>query len=154
MKSVTFVTKWMAILLLVLGALASCGEKDQTQSKSATVSKEDVKQKTRQAYSAAKGYTQEQVQAFREQTENKLTEYKKKIDQLQAKAEELGGDAKAKAEQQLAVVRQKRDNVSEKLKDLSSSGGNAWEQIKSGVDTAMDDLASAYKNAAAEFSKP
>jgi uncharacterized protein YoxC len=83
----------------------------------------------------------------------RLVEYKKEIDQLQAKAEKLGGDVKAKAEQQLTALRQKLDEVSEKLKELSSSSGNAWEQLKSGIDAAMEDLRNAYKKAAAEFSK-
>ena len=34
--------------------------------------------------------------------------------------------------------------MSEKLKDLSSSGAGAWEQIKSIVDAAMEDLGKAY----------
>jgi chromosome segregation ATPase len=117
------------------------------------VSKEDVKNKVKEAYDATKTYTQEQMQAFGEQTETRLAEYKKEIDQLQVKAEKLEGDAKAKAEQQLTALRQKRDEVSEKLKDLSSSSGNAWEQLKSGIDAAMEDLGNAYKKAAAEFSK-
>jgi hypothetical protein len=60
---------------------------------------------------------------------------------------------KAKAEQQLTVLHQKRDEVSEKMKDLRSSSGNAWEQLKSGIDAAMEDLGNAYKKAASEFSK-
>jgi F0F1-type ATP synthase membrane subunit b/b' len=94
------------------------------------------------------------MQAFREETETKLAEYEKEIDQLQARAEKLEGDAKAKAGQQLTALRQKRDGVSEKLKNLSSSSGDAWEQMKSGVDAAMEDLVSAYEKAAAEFGKP
>jgi len=115
------------------------------------VSEEDVKKEAKEAYDATKTYTQEQMQAFREKTETRLAEYKKEIDQLQAKAEKLGDDAKAKAEQQLTALRQKRDEVSEKLKVLSSSSGNAWEKVKSGVDSAMDDLSKAYQKAAAEF---
>lgn len=41
----------------------------------------------------------------------------------------VGATAKAKAEQQLTALRQKRDGVSEKLRELNSSSGNAWEQI-------------------------
>ena len=141
------------LLLLALGALPGCGEKEQTQSKPATVSKEDVKKEAKEAYDATKAYTQEQMQAFREQTDTKLTEYKNKIDQLQAEAEKLGGDAKAKAEQQLTALRQKQDAVSEKLKELGSAGGDAWEQIKSGIEAALEDLGNAYKKAVAEFSK-
>ena len=154
MKSVMLVRGLLAImLLLALGALPCCGEKEVTQSMPATVSKEDVKKEAKEAYDATKAYTQEQIQAFREQTETRLTENKKEIDQLQAKVEKLGEDAKAKAEQQLTALRQKRDEVSEKLRELGSSGENAWEKIKSGIDAAMEDLGNAYKKAAAEFSK-
>jgi len=90
---------------------------------------------------------------FWEQTETRFAEYEQEIDQLQAKAEKLGGDAKAKAKQQLTALRQKRDAVSGKLKELGSAGGIVWEQIKSGIDAAMEDLGKAYKKAAAEFSK-
>ena len=154
MKSVLFIMGLLAImLLLAIGALSGCGDNEQTQSKPAAVTKEDVKKEAKEAYDTTKAYTQEQMQAFREKTETRLAEYKKEIDQLQAKAEKLGDDAKAKAEQQLTALRQKRDKVSEKLKVLSSSSGNAWEQVKSGVDEAMDDLGNAYKKAAAEFNK-
>ena len=153
-EGVMFVRGLLAImLLLALGALPGCGEKEQTQSKPAAVSKEDVKKEAKEAYDATKAYTQEQMQDFRKQMEIKLNEYGEKIDQLQAKAEKLGEDGKAKAEQQLTALRQKRDEVSEKLKDLSSSAGTAWEQVKSGIAEAMDDLGNAYKKAAAEFSK-
>ena len=154
MKRLMYARGLLAImLLLALGALPGCGEKEQTQSKPATVSKEDVKKEAKEAYDATKAYTQEQVQAFREQTETRLIEYRNKIDQLQAGAEKLGGDAKEKAEQELTALRQKQDEVSEKLKELSSSGGKAWEQLKSGIDAAIEDLDNAYKKAAAEFSK-
>jgi chromosome segregation ATPase len=154
MKSVTFARGLLAIMLVLApGALSGCGEKEQAQSKPATVSKADVKKETKEAYDATKVYSQEQMQAFREQTETRLAEYKKEIDQLQAKAEQLGGDAKAKAEQQLTALRQKQDEVSEKLKELGSSSESAWGQIKSGIEAAMEDLGNAYKKAAAEFSK-
>lgn len=141
-------------MLLALVAVQGCGEKEKSQSKSAAVSKEDIKKEAKEAYDTTKAYTQEQMQAFREQTEAKLAEYKQDIDQLQTKAETLQGDAKMKAEQQLAALRQKRDAASENLKDLSSSGASAWAQVKSGVDAAMEDLGKAYQKAAAEFSKP
>jgi hypothetical protein len=39
------------------------------------------------------------------------------------------------------------------LKALGAYRGDAWEQMKSGVDAAMEDLVSAYEKAAAEVSK-
>jgi outer membrane lipoprotein-sorting protein len=153
MKKFMFVRGLLAIILLLgLGALAGCGESEQSQSTPPSVSKEDVKKQAKEAYDATKAYTQEQMQAFREQTAARLAEYEKDIDQLQAKVEKMGGDAKAKAEQQLTVLRQKRDAVSEKMKELGSSSEGAWEQIKSGVESALDDLGNTYKKVAAEFS--
>ena len=153
MKKVVFLKGLLAIMLLVPWALSGCGEKDQTESKPAAVSKEDVKKEAKEAYDTTKAYTQEQMQAFREQTEIKLNEYKEEIDQLQANAEKMGGDAKAKADEQLTALHQKREVVAEKLKELSSSSGNAWEQLKTGIDAALEDLGNAYKKAVAEFSK-
>jgi chromosome segregation ATPase len=154
MKKVLFVKGLLTItLLLALVAVTGCGEKEKPQNKTEAVSTQDVKKETKEAYDTTKAYTQEQIQAFRQQTETKLTEYEKDIDQLQSKAEKLEGDAKVKAEQELTALRQKRDAVSEKLKELSSSGGNAWDQIKSGIDATMQDLENAYKKAAAEFNK-
>jgi len=153
-KSVKFVRGLLAIMLLMaVGILAGCGDNEQTQSKPAAVSKEDVKKQAKEAYDTTKVYTQEQMQAFREQTEARLAEYEKDIVQLQAKAQKLEGDAKAKAEQQLTQLRQKRDAVAEKIKELGSSGGKAWEQIKSGAEAALEDLGNTYKKVAAEFSK-
>ena len=83
MKSVMFVRGLLAImLLLALGALSGCGDNEQTQGKPAAVTKEDVKNKAKEAYDTTKTYTQEQMQAFRQQTEAKLAEYEKDIDRF------------------------------------------------------------------------
>ena len=152
MKGVMFVKGLLAVMLLVPGGLVGCGDKDQPEGKSETVSSDDVKKEVKEAYEATSAYTEEQMQAVRKQMETKLDEYGKEIDQLQAKAEQMKGEAKAKAEQQLSALREKQDAVAEKVKELGSSSGNAWEQIKSGVDAAMEDLGNAYKKVAAEFS--
>ena len=154
MKS-AMVVKLLLIILVTLALLtvAGCSEKETPQSKAATVSKEKVKQEVKEAYSATKSYTQEQMHAFQEATGTQLAEYEKEIDQLQAKAEKLEGDAKAEVDQQLAELRQKREAISEKIKALGTSGKNAWEEMKSGIDEAMQDLSRAFKKAAAEFSK-
>ena len=145
MKRALFVKGLLAIMLLALLAVPGCSKKEEPKSAAPGVSKE--------AYDATKAYTQEQMQAFRQATETKFAQYGKDIDQLQAKAEKLQGDAKVKAEQQLTALRQKRDAVAEKLKELSSASAGAWDQVKSGVNAAMEDLGKAYQKAAAEFGK-
>jgi hypothetical protein len=154
MKIVMFVRGLCAVILLsAVIAFLGCGENEQTQSNPASMSKENVKQETKEAYEATKTYTQEQMQNFREQTVSRLAEYKIKIDQLQEKMEKMAGDVKAQAEPQLAALRQKQDEVSEKFKEMSSSSTDMWEQLKSGIDVAMEELGNAFKKVAAEFSK-
>jgi hypothetical protein len=49
MKSVKFVRGLLAIMLLMaVGILAGCGDNEQTQSKPAAVSKEDVKKQAKE----------------------------------------------------------------------------------------------------------
>lgn len=138
-------------MLVALGTLPSCGENEQTQSNPAAVSKEDIGQNAMDTYDATRAYTLEQMQAFQEQTETRLGEYKKEIERLQANVENLGDDAKAEAQQQLTVLLQKQDAVSEKLKNLNSSNWNAREQLKSGINAAMEDLGNSCKKAVAFF---
>jgi outer membrane murein-binding lipoprotein Lpp len=154
MKMVMFVRALCVVILLsAVIAFLGCGENEQNKSNLTEISKENVKQDTKEAYEATKTYTQEQMQNFREQTVSRLAEYKIKIDQLQEKMEKMAGDVKAKAEPQLAALRQKQDEVSEKFKEMSSSSTDMWEQLKSGIDVAMEELGNAFKKAAAEFSK-
>ncbi len=154
MKKEILVKGLLTIMVLALMAVPGCGKKEESGNKTAAVSTQDVKKEAKEAYDTTKAYTQEQIQAFQQETEDKLAQYKKDIDQLQAKAERFEGDAKAKAGPELTILRQKRDAVSEKLKDLSSSSADAWGQIKFGVDAALADLGSAYEKAVAEFGKP
>lgn len=148
--------RWLLVIMLfpALGAFSGCGDKKQDQSKTEKVSGEDVKEEVMEAYDATMAYTQEQMQAFHEQMKTMLAKYNDDIDKLQAKVESLEGEAKAKAEQPMAELRQKRDDVSKKIQELSSSSGNAWEDLKSGIDAAMKDLGDAYTKVVAEFSKP
>ena len=152
MKKIMVVNGVLAIIIiLAMGALQGCGDDEQTRSEPATVSEEEVKEEVKEAYDTTKAYTEDQMQAFSEKTETKLAEYEEKINQLQEDAEKLEGDAKAEAEEQLAALRQKRDEIAEKLKELGSSSASAWEQIKTGIDSAMEDLAKAHSKASAEF---
>ena len=153
MKDIRFAKRLLAIMLfLTFVALPGCGEKGETGG-NATVSGEDVKKETKESYETTRAYTQEQIKAFLEQTKKNLAEYMKEIDQLQAYAENLEGETKAKAEQQLAELGQKYEEVSETLKELNPSDENGWKQIKSNIDTSMEDLGNACKKAATELDK-
>jgi len=151
MKKIKFTGRLSIIVLVfILAALPGCSKKEQTENNE-TVSGEDVKKEAKEAYEATGEYTQQQIQDFWEQMETRLTDYGKKIDLLQAKTEDLKGDARSEADQQLAELRQKYGDVYDKINELKNSGSGAWSQLKSGIDAAMEDLGDAYQKAAGLF---
>ena len=134
------------VLALALVALSGCSKNEETKNNE-TASGENVKK-------AASQITREQINAFWEQMEKKLTDYGDKIDLLQEKTETLSGDARAKAEQDLQAMRDKYDAVDDKLNGLKDSGSDTWAQYESSTSAAMEDLGNAYKKAAGNFSEP
>ena len=141
------------VLVIALATLPGCSKEEQTENNK-TVSGEDVKKETKEAYETTKGYTRDQIQAFREQMNTKLMDYGKKIDMLQSQTEELGGDAREKIDHELAAMRQDYADAYDKLNELKTSSSDEWAQLKSDVDSAMNDLSNIYKKATDEFIKP
>jgi len=48
-------------------------------------------------------------------------------------------------------LRKRRDAIFKKLEELRSTSGKAWEDLKSGLDTAMDEIEKAYQQALSRF---
>ena len=133
------------VLVLALAALPGCSKNEQTENNK-TVSGNDVNKETSQ-------YNDEQIQAFCEKMDKELTDYGKKIDLLQARVENLKQDAREKADNQLAELRQKYGDVYDKVEDLKNSGSGEWAQLKAGISAAMEKLADAYQRTADAIGK-
>lgn len=73
------------------------------------------------------------------------------MDKPQAKANEAEADAKIEYQDQIAALRERRDTAEKKLGQMQNASDAAWQDVKSGVDKAMDDLTNAFNNAAARF---
>jgi chromosome segregation ATPase len=99
-------------------------------------------------------YTQDQIQTFWDEMDKKLTEYGEKIDLLQAKADNLAGDAKKNVDHQLEAMRQEYGEISDKLDELKNSGSTGWEKLKSGISTAMDHPGNTFQKLEQELNKP
>jgi septal ring factor EnvC (AmiA/AmiB activator) len=141
------------VLVFALAALPGCSKKEQNENKE-TVSGQDVKTETTEAMEKAADQTEQQMDAFYDQMDNKLVEYGKEIDLLQSKTEILEGDARTKADQELEALRQKYSDAYDKVNELKNSGTDEWEQLKMEIGTAMDDLGNAYKNTEGDLEKP
>ncbi len=71
-----------------------------------------------------------------------LTEYKKKMRQMEAKAEAKRGMDEVNKDIKVAE---------QKLKTMKSAGAEAWEKVKSDVDSSMASVKEGYEKVVAQF---
>jgi hypothetical protein len=115
------------------------------------VTKEDVKKQAAETVEKAKAYAEQQKQDYSKQAQATLDDLSKKIDQLKEQAKIAKGEALTKIQTSLGDLKVKQDQAKQRLQELAASTGAAWEQVKTGVDKAVDDLHKAYNNAASQF---
>jgi hypothetical protein len=84
--------------------------------------------------------------------DKRMSELDAKIDKLANKSAEATGDAKARADQELANLRAQRDVVRKQYDDLKSSTHEAWDKTKAGFQSAWDSLEKSYDNAVSKIS--
>jgi hypothetical protein len=89
--------------------------------------------------------------AYREKMEAQLEEQRARLELLKARAKVAIADGKIMAYEELADADQKLAALKVKLKNLADAGGDAWQEMKSGVEQAWSDLSEASKNAAKKF---
>lgn len=81
----------------------------------------------------------------------KIDEWNSDIDRLSAKADQVEADARSDYRKQVDILKQKRRDIEEKLKDLNRSGDAAWKDLKSGIDMAWEAMNHAVQSATSRF---
>jgi nucleotide-binding universal stress UspA family protein len=89
--------------------------------------------------------------AYAEKVEAQLKEWGTEIDILKAKAEKAKAEAKIKYYERIQDLRAKQESLGQKLQELKGPGGEAWEEVKTGVDQAVKDLKEAFKRAKSKW---
>src|SRR5689334_20294663 len=81
---------------------------------------------------------------FVAKTEKQLAELNRKIDALQARIATAPRELKAKYDESSQELQKKRQAVVEKLATLNKASGEAWKDLKLGLETAWNDLNSTW----------
>jgi uncharacterized coiled-coil DUF342 family protein len=90
---------------------------------------------------------------YQEQIESKLNEWGEEIEQLRKKADKLGGDAREKYKDQIEELRARQETARKKLENLKRTGGEAWEDFRSGAEAALDELKKGVEGAVDKLKK-
>lgn len=93
----------------------------------------------------------EKKKAYQEKIDAQLKEWTAKIDALKAKADKTKSYAQLKYKEQIENLRMKQEAARGKFQELKDSGGEAWEEIKVGLDNALEDLKGAFNRAKSKF---
>jgi len=146
-----------SVLVALCLALGACGKQEPSQSPgsaaeseaapSATVTAEDVKEKSVEALDTAKQFTAQQKEEAEEALQAKLDEWRSKVNDLSERAKSAGQASRAEIEEKLSQLRKKMDDAQEKLAALKGAGEDAWQDLKSDLEDAVDDVQEFYRDA-------
>lgn len=81
----------------------------------------------------------------------KLDELNADIDELEAQAHQAGAKLRGESERTVIKLREKRDEVEQDMKTLGRSLGDAWHDLREGLDEAGEDLRAAIADAKQRF---
>ena len=88
---------------------------------------------------------------YRKSMEEKLARIGRELDELEVQAKKAKGDAKAKFEDQVANLEQRRKALKKDLDGAATTTGRAWEQLRTGLDKAFSELRRGFENARREI---
>jgi len=77
--------------------------------------------------------------------EAQLSHWGAKLDELVAKAEESGAEAKADYRKHIDDLKAKHRAAHAKLEEFKAAGNGKWEHFKIGVESAWSELENAFK---------
>jgi DNA-binding ferritin-like protein len=86
-------------------------------------------------------------QAYQQKMEAQLKQWKAKIDIAEARAEQVGADAKIKYAEQLETINEKYEQAQEKLAELQDASEDAYKEIRQGLDKAIQELSDSMSKA-------
>jgi len=113
--------------------------------------------RTMSTFKEKRGETVETVakkrRAYIKKMETQLKKWGTDTDLLKAKAEKSKAEAKIAYLKQIKELRSKQNVVKKKLHGFKESGGEAWGEVKAGVDQAVDDLKEAFLRAKSRWKK-
>lgn len=88
---------------------------------------------------------------FIQKMKAQLDQWGIEIDKLSLRAEAAQAEAKLKYQHQIEVLKQQREAARLKLHELQSSGEDAWESLREGMESGWESITKAIKDAMSHF---
>jgi hypothetical protein len=93
-----------------------------------------------------KDYTYAQKDQFKQHIDSAKTELDHRIKELQQKAENASGNAKAEYNESVEKLKDERSYLDKKMNDIDNVSKDNWDDFKSGVNSAWNDINNTLSN--------
>ena len=90
-------------------------------------------------------------EAYRQKLEAQMREWSAKIDLLKARADQAEAESKIEYSDRIEDLRQRKEALQAKLRELQNASDAAWKDIKVGTERAATDLKDALQSAFSKF---
>lgn len=128
-------SRYLLPMVMGLSALVAGCEKQEPPK----VTAKEVEKKAAEAAGTAADYAKQEKDEYVARAQKSVDEAKAEIDKLKARAKKARGGAKAKLQRQIDAMEARWKLAERKLSELKSASGEAWKDLKSGVDKAVED---------------
>jgi hypothetical protein len=140
------ILKAVVLFCLIAMFLASCGSPEKGEK--GKISADEVLRKGGEALELSRDYLTQEKQTFIRDSEARLDSLRRKIDRMK-KSLSSADTAAAGLRSQIQDLENKERLLEEKLEQLKAP--DVWENLKKGMESAIDDLEKTQKNLSKQF---
>jgi predicted nuclease with TOPRIM domain len=130
---------------------AQDGENQVVSMTSAPVSGAELRKDVQDTLRAAKSYSFEQKDRYSQRLPGVLKRVDDRLHYLQREAAREGEEAMQKLEPQIEKLRGVRDKLQSQAERVKSATPQAWDELKAGVHSALEDLHNAFEKVGQTF---
>ena len=133
---------WIFVLFFTASLFftAACSNDEQ-------VSTKDVKDSVSEAVETTGAYMAQQKEEAVKDMQQGLEALDRKREALQAKMADLSDEARQDLQHRLDQLKAEQQKLEERLEELKTASGQAYEEMKAGLEQSLNDLQDAYKRA-------
>ena len=88
---------------------------------------------------------------FQKKAEARLKELDAELEKLNAKGKDATGDAKTQWDKDVVILKEKKEAARKRLGEIQEASADKWEETKSGMEAAFEDLKKGFESAATRF---
>lgn len=146
MKSTKLISLILGMALIV--TLAACEQRTEETRYDDTdvVVHDNMRDTTYHFWTYDRDYTYEQREEFKRDVEQAKAKLNQEITRLENEAKTASDDRKDWYEDQIADLKEKRDDLDEEWKDYNNTTADTWDDFKSSVKSVWEDIEDSWED--------